>query len=93
MPGAATSASDAILRRATGGRPAHVVGSMLALRQPRLKLLIAYSTLAQIGYLFLSSRSAPGRTPDDADGGNGGMMQVLAHAFAKSAMFLAAGLL
>ena len=27
--------------------------SIVALRQKRLKLLIAYSTLAQIGYLFL----------------------------------------
>ena len=30
-----------------------VFGSVLALRQQRLKLLIAYSTIAQIGYLFL----------------------------------------
>jgi NADH:ubiquinone oxidoreductase subunit 2 (subunit N) len=30
-----------------------VFGSVVALRQQRLKLLIAYSTLAQIGYLFL----------------------------------------
>jgi NADH:ubiquinone oxidoreductase subunit 5 (subunit L)/multisubunit Na+/H+ antiporter MnhA subunit len=30
-----------------------VLGSIVALRQERLKLLIAYSTLAQIGYLFL----------------------------------------
>ena len=34
--------------------PAAIVfGSVVALRQERLKLLIAYSTLAQIGYLFL----------------------------------------
>ena len=35
------------------GAAAIVFGSILALRQTRLKLLIAYSTLAQIGYLFL----------------------------------------
>ena len=35
------------------GAAAIVVGSVVALRQERLKLLIAYSTLAQIGYLFL----------------------------------------
>src|SRR5207245_2878259 len=35
------------------GAAAIVFGSILALRQERLKLLIAYSTLAQIGYLFL----------------------------------------
>ena len=34
------------------GAMAIVFGSVLALRQARLKLLIAYSTIAQIGYLF-----------------------------------------
>ena len=35
------------------GAAAILFGSVIALRQDRLKLLIAYSTLAQIGYLFL----------------------------------------
>ncbi len=35
------------------GAAAIVFGSVVALRQQRLKLLIAYSTVAQIGYLFL----------------------------------------
>ena len=35
------------------GAAAIVFGSVVALRQQRLKLLIAYSTLAQIGYLFV----------------------------------------
>src|SRR6516225_8965442 len=35
------------------GAAAILFGSILALRQVRLKLLIAYSTVAQIGYLFL----------------------------------------
>ncbi|MDQ1344901.1 MAG: multicomponent Na+:H+ antiporter subunit, partial [Pseudomonadota bacterium] len=35
------------------GAAAILYGSVLALRQERLKLLIAYSTVAQIGYLFL----------------------------------------
>ncbi|WP_310389655.1 complex I subunit 5 family protein, partial [Roseateles sp.] len=35
------------------GAAAIVVGSVVALRQQRLKLLVAYSTIAQIGYLFL----------------------------------------
>ncbi len=70
-----------------------VFGSVLALRQRRLKLLIAYSTIAQIGYLFLVFPLGSGLHPWTADGWNGGLMQVLAHAFAKAAMFLAAGLL
>ena len=35
------------------GAAAILVGSLVALRQARLKLLVAYSTVAQIGYLFL----------------------------------------
>src|SRR5262249_60673746 len=35
------------------GAAAILFGSIVALRQERLKLMIAYSTLAQIGYLFL----------------------------------------
>src|SRR5262252_2348463 len=35
------------------GAAAILLGSIVALRQERLKLMIAYSTLAQIGYLFL----------------------------------------
>ncbi|MGB7838530.1 MAG: proton-conducting transporter membrane subunit, partial [Terrimicrobiaceae bacterium] len=35
------------------GGAAIVIGGVVALRQTRLKLLIAYSTVAQIGYLFL----------------------------------------
>ena len=45
------------------GSAAILFGSVLALRQARLKLLIAYSTVAQIGYLFLMFplASGPGR--------------------------------
>ncbi len=72
------------------GSAAIVAGSVLALRQERLKLLIAYSTVAQIGYLFLMFPLASG--PWAADAFSGGVMQALSHAFAKAAMFLSAGL-
>ena len=75
------------------GSTAVVFGSVLALMQPRLKLLIAYSTIAQIGYLFLIFPLGSGLHAWSADGWNGGLMQVLAHAFAKAGMFLAAGIL
>ena len=75
------------------GSLAILFGSVLALRQARLKLLVAYSTVAQIGYLFLLFPLASGLHPWTADGWSGGLMQTLAHAFAKAAMFLAAGLL
>src|SRR5262249_23383962 len=62
------------------GSAAVMFGSVLALRQPRLKLLIAYSTIAQIGYLFLIFPLGSGLHAWTADGWNGGLMQVLAHA-------------
>jgi len=76
------------------GAAAILVGSLLALRQARLKLLVAYSTVAQIGYLFLMF---PLVLAGDADASSrawlGGVLQATSHAFAKAAMFLAAGLI
>jgi len=74
------------------GSLAILFGSVVALRQERLKLLIAYSTVAQIGYLFLIFPLAQGSHPWTGAGWGGGLMQTLSHAFAKAAMFLAAGL-
>jgi len=70
------------------GAGAIVVGGVMALRQERLKLLVAYSTVAQIGYLFLMfpMAGAAAALP-------GGMFQAMAHAFAKASMFMAAGLM
>jgi formate hydrogenlyase subunit 3/multisubunit Na+/H+ antiporter MnhD subunit len=90
MPGLATHAATLILGGL--GSAAILFGSVLALRQERLKLLIAYSTIAQIGYLFLMFPLAAGSGPWNAAAWNGGIMQALSHAFAKAAMFLAAGL-
>ncbi len=70
-------------------------GSVVALRQVRLKLLIAYSTVAQIGYLFLMFPLAAGPQMDhpwSATAWTGGVLQAVSHAFAKAAMFLSAGL-
>jgi len=91
MPGLATDAAMAILGALGSG--AILFGSVLALLQARLKLLIAYSTIAQIGYLFLMFPLAAGSAPWSADAWNGGLMQALSHALAKAAMFLAAGLI
>src|SRR5215831_231305 len=78
------------------GAAAIVFGSVVALRQQRLKLLIAYSTLAQIGYLFLMfplavSPESAQLIPDGALAG--GILQAMSHATAKAAMFMAAGLM
>jgi multicomponent Na+:H+ antiporter subunit D len=78
------------------GTGAIVLGSIVALRQRRLKLLIAYSTLAQIGFLFLMFALAhePGSAKLHSGGAlSGGMLQAISHATAKAAMFMAAGLI
>lgn len=63
-------------------------GSWQAIRAVKLKHLIAYSTVAQLGYLFLIF-------PLLADAGalKAGMMQAVAHGLAKAGMFAAAGVL
>ena len=78
------------------GAAAILYGSVLALRQERLKLLIAYSTVAQIGYLFLmfplAFDPAAARLQDGV-ALTGGVLQTVSHAFAKAGMFMAAGLI
>ncbi|MBS7536466.1 NADH-quinone oxidoreductase subunit J [Ancylobacter sonchi] len=75
------------------GAAAILVCSVIALRQQRLKLMIAYSTLAQVGYLFLMFPLMPGPAPWQDIGWTGGLLQLASHGFAKAAMFLAAGLI
>jgi len=76
------------------GASAIVWGSWRALRAERLKLLAAYSTVAQIGYLFLffpllaAMPDGPGRDNLIA----ALVLMALSHGFAKSGLFLAAGL-
>jgi multicomponent Na+:H+ antiporter subunit D len=93
MPGLWSAAAAQLLGAL--GAAAILYGSVLALRQARLKLLIAYSTVAQIGYLFLAfplafSAAAAQLVPGVAL--TGGMLQLVQHAFAKAGMFMAAGL-
>jgi multicomponent Na+:H+ antiporter subunit D len=81
------------------GALAIVWGSVEAIRQRHLKLLVAYSTVAHVGYLFVvfalvapPSGSAPGVVASwAADAWSGGIYHAVSHALAKGAMFLAAG--
>ncbi|MFZ0107706.1 MAG: proton-conducting transporter membrane subunit [Thiobacillus sp.] len=93
MPGVVTLSAAQLL--AGLGAAAIVVGSVVALRQERLKLLVAYSTIAQIGYLFLMfplAFDAVGGTLEHGTALSGGLLQAVSHATAKAAMFMAAGL-
>ncbi|TDH60575.1 NADH-quinone oxidoreductase subunit J [Dankookia rubra] len=76
------------------GGAAILVGSLVAVRQARLKLLVAYSTVAQLGYLFLAFPLVVATTPAlGAFAWTGAVLQAVSHAFAKAAMAMAAGLL
>jgi multicomponent Na+:H+ antiporter subunit D len=66
------------------GACAIVYGSVLALLQARLKMMIAYSTVAQLGYLMLAFPLL------GVVGFGAASYHLLSHALAKAAMFLAA---
>jgi formate hydrogenlyase subunit 3/multisubunit Na+/H+ antiporter MnhD subunit len=74
------------------GALAVIYGSVQAMRQQRLKALVAYSTVAQVGYLFLAFPLVAG-APDPSGAWAGMMLHAVAHMLAKAAMFLAAGLM
>ncbi len=70
------------------GAGAILWGSVQAIRQQRLKLLVAYSTVSQLGYLFIAFPLAYLQN----DGlWSAVIFMALAHSCAKSAMFMASG--
>jgi formate hydrogenlyase subunit 3/multisubunit Na+/H+ antiporter MnhD subunit len=77
------------------GAGAVLWGSWRAVRAERLKLLAAYSTVAQLGYLFMFFpillALPPGAGRDLATGGL--VMLALTHGFAKAGLFLAIGVI
>lgn len=69
-------------------------GGYQALQQRNVKMLIAYSTVAQLGYLLLLFPLATGAHPSAAAAAwQGSMLHLIAHAFAKAAIFLSIGTL
>jgi formate hydrogenlyase subunit 3/multisubunit Na+/H+ antiporter MnhD subunit len=76
------------------GACAVIWGSWRALRAERLKLLAAYSTVAQIGYLFLFfpllAATPPGPPRENLVAAL--VLMAVTHGFAKAGFFLAAGL-
>jgi len=75
------------------GSMAIIWGSWQALRAQRLKLLAAYSTVAQLGYLFVGLAllviTPAGAARDLVFGAI--VLMALTHGFAKSSLFLAIG--
>ncbi len=71
------------------GAGAILWGSIQALRADRLKLLVAWSTVAQIGLIFMAF--AASGAAGVAEAWKAAVILMVAHAVAKAAMFLAAG--
>ena len=93
MPELATDV--ALLALAGLGAIAVIWGGVLALVQKRLKLIVAYSTVAQLGYMFLVFPLAGGAGPAQpwaAGAWTGAVFQALSHGLAKGAMFIVAGI-
>lgn len=82
---------------AAAGAAGVLWGGIMALRRDRLKTVIAYSTVAQVGYLVLilplMLADGPGGEGAAVAGWSGGVVLAIAHGLAKAAMFLAAGAL
>ena len=73
------------------GSAAIVWGSVQAFYQTRLKQLVAYSTVAQIGYLFLVFPLARHGGAALAAALTGVLIHAVSHGLAKGALFLQAG--
>jgi multicomponent Na+:H+ antiporter subunit D len=80
------------------GVAAIAYGGLLAIRQSSLKMMVAYSTVAQVGYIFLLVPLAAlplargdGEDPAAVAGWTGGTYYAFSHGVAKAALFLAAG--
>jgi proton-translocating NADH-quinone oxidoreductase chain N len=72
------------------------VGNLMALRQTDIKRLLAYSSVAQMGYIFMGVGLALGfPTVEGAsfDGMRGALYHILNHAIMKGGAFLCAGVL
>lgn len=75
----------------TLGTIAIFAGAWLAFHQEKLKMLIAWSTVTQVGYLFLTFPLAAASPSTALTALSGGVYLAISHAVAKAAVFLAAG--
>jgi multicomponent Na+:H+ antiporter subunit D len=84
VPGGAATLLGAL------GAGAVVWGSLQALAAERMKLVVAHSTVAQLGYVFIAVPLALGGAAAD-QAWAGGVVHAVAHAAAKASLFLLAG--
>jgi proton-translocating NADH-quinone oxidoreductase chain N len=68
------------------------VGNLIALKQRDLKRMLAYSSIAQMGYILLGFAFGMGIGGHGVElGFTGGLYQILGHAYMKSGAFLCVG--
>lgn len=91
FPGIATTAAAQFIGAL--GAAGIIWGAAQALRARRLKLIIAYSTVSQMGILFLlfPLLTGPPGTEWTTAAWTGGLYQLMSHAMAKAALLMAAG--
>jgi multicomponent Na+:H+ antiporter subunit D len=68
-----------------------VVGSILAITQSNLKRMLAYSSVANMGYIMLAVGLSISASRPPWGGLNPALMHILNHALMKGCLFLAAG--
>ena len=68
-------------------------GGLLALQQQRVKAMLAFSTVTQVGYIAMAIPLASAGAAALSEAWLGAGMLLAAHAFAKAGMFLAAGII
>ncbi len=76
---------------ATIGGITALLGALIALTQNDLKRVLAYSTISQLGYMFLALGSAAAGEAFAAAAVTAAIFHMFTHAFFKSLLFLSAG--
>jgi NADH-quinone oxidoreductase subunit L len=76
---------------ATIGGITAILGALIALTQNDLKRVLAYSTISQLGYMFLALGSAAAGEAFAAAAVTAAIFHMFTHAFFKALLFLSAG--
>ena len=73
------------------GATTALIAALTALTQNDLKRVLAYSTVSQLGYMFMALGAGVGGTAAATVAAAAGMFHLFTHAFFKALLFLAAG--
>ncbi len=70
-----------------------IFGSIFAMVQENFKKMLAYSSIAQIGYVFMGIGLFDPERPEETEALVGGLLHILNHAVMKSMLFMIAGII